>query len=195
MKQQRMSAIQQKSQRHTFDEIKSITQENDLEAFLTTATLAGTEFTAEKLNVTVVTKQAPFLLTKEQIAQKKLLFDEHNGSLKIPRRPHWDSSTTPEQLKVREQNSFLEWRRSLVFLEEEKGLLLTPYERNLEVWRQLWRVIERSELLVQIVDARNPLFFQCPDLDVYVREVDVNKKSVLLVNKADLLSVKQRCLA
>lgn len=28
-------------------------------------------------------------------------------------------------------------------LEEEKKLILTPFERNLEFWRQLWRVIER----------------------------------------------------
>ena len=39
--------------------------------------------------------------------------------------------------------SFLEWRRGLAVLQEEHGLLLTPFERNLELWRQLWRVIER----------------------------------------------------
>jgi hypothetical protein len=35
-------------------------------------------------------------------------------------------------------------------LEEEEGLLLTPFERNLEVWRQLWRVLERSDIVVQV---------------------------------------------
>lgn len=28
-------------------------------------------------------------------------------------------------------------------MEEEKGLLLSPFEKNIEVWRQLWRVVER----------------------------------------------------
>ena len=28
-------------------------------------------------------------------------------------------------------------------LQEKQNLLLTPYEKNLDVWRQLWRVIER----------------------------------------------------
>lgn len=37
----------------------------------------------------------------------------------------------------------------------------TPFEKNLNVWRQLWRVIERSDVVVQIVDARNPLVFRC----------------------------------
>ncbi len=38
---------------------------------------------------------------------------------------------------------------------------VTPYEKNLDVWRQLWRVVERSDVLVQIVDARMPTFYQC----------------------------------
>ena len=28
--------------------------------------------------------------------------------------------------------------------------MLTPFEKNLEVWRQLWRVLERSDIVVQV---------------------------------------------
>jgi len=69
---------------------------------------------------------------------------------------------------------------------------LTPYERNLEIWRQLWRVVERSDLIVQIVDARNPLVFRSEDLEKYVKENGEEKKNLLLINKADMLSVNQR---
>ena len=69
---------------------------------------------------------------------------------------------------------------------------MTPYERNLEVWRQLWRVIERSDLVVQIVDARNPLFFRSTDLEKYVKEGDARRINLLLVNKADMLTEYQR---
>lgn len=48
---------------------------------------------------------------------------------------------------------------------------LTPFEKNLEVWRQLWRVVERSDLLVQIVDARDPLLYYSPDLVGYIAKV------------------------
>ena len=84
-------------------------------------------------------------------------------------------------------------------------MLMTPFERNLELWRQLWRVIERrlhrstpslltarSNVVVQIVDARNPLLFRCADLERYVAEVNPDKKNVLLLNKADLLTDEQR---
>ncbi|CAB1314100.1 unnamed protein product, partial [Coregonus sp. 'balchen'] len=106
--------------------------------------------------------------------------------------PHWDESTSPEVLQQTERDSFLEWRRELALLEEEQKMFLTPFERNLDFWRQLWRVIERSDIVVQIVDARNPLLFRCPDLECYVKEVSRDKVNLLLVNKADLLTREQR---
>jgi len=105
---------------------------------------------------------------------------------------------------------------------------LTPFERNLEVWRQLWRTCERSDLIVQIVDARNPLNFRSKDLEKYVLElnegemdygsngaakgkgtkkadgeegeekeevkekVKYSRRNLLLINKSDLLTQKQR---
>ena len=103
--------------------------------------------------------------------------------------------------------------RYLARLAEGQRLLLTPYERNIQVWRQLWRVIERSHLIVQIVDARNPLTFRCKDLEDYVSEVGIGpsavvdeetgelieqqerkgiRRSLLLINKSDLLTRAQR---
>lgn len=70
---------------------------------------------------------------------------------------------------------------------------VTPFEKNLEVWRQLWRVIERSDLVCQLVDARNPLFYYSTDLESYARELTPPKPMVVVVNKADYLSrVQQR---
>jgi len=83
---------------------------------------------------------------------------------------------------------------------------MTPFERNIQLWRQLWRVLERSHLIVQIVDARNPLGFRCADLDNYVQDIgddgasgeDITvpgkgkRRSLLLINKADLLTIEQR---
>jgi large subunit GTPase 1 len=125
---------------------------------------------------------------KETLAKHK----EFKSALTVPRRPPWDESTTAQALQKMEREGFLDWRRHLALLAERENLLLTPFERNLEVWRQLWRVIERSHLVVQIVDARNPLFFRSTDLETYVKEVDPRKKNLLLINKADYLTVKQR---
>jgi len=85
--------------------------------------------------------------------------------------------------------------------ENSVNLAITPFEKNLEVWKQLWRVIEKSDLLLQIVDARNPFFYYSSDLEKYINEVSTkveeenkndtsgNKKEfLLLINKADYLS-------
>ncbi|GAA5813384.1 hypothetical protein MFLAVUS_006862 [Mucor flavus] len=174
--------------------MQSITQENDLDAFLSTAALAGTDFTAERLNVKVIQNdyQNPFLISEQEEKERIVKQDANIDKLSVPRRPHWDKTMTGEQVQRNEREAFLNWRRSMATLEDEEGLLLTPFEKNLEVWRQLWRVIERSQLIVQIVDARNPMLFRSADLEKYVVEVDENKTNLLLINKADFLTVKQR---
>lgn len=97
-----------------------------------------------------------------------------------------------EQLHQLEQESFLEWRRQIAQIEESDHFILTPFERNLDMWRQLWRVVELSDVVVQIVDARNPELFYCADLAVYAKDVNSKKETMLLLNKADLLTQKQR---
>ncbi|XP_072294700.1 large subunit GTPase 1 homolog [Eucyclogobius newberryi] len=173
--------------------LQSVTEQSSMDDFLATAELAGTEFVAEKLNIKFVPAEARAgVLTSEEKTELKKLQEENQHFLRIPRRPHWDESTSPEALQTAEKDSFLEWRRVLVQLEEEQKLILTPFERNLEFWRQLWRVIERSDVIVQIVDARNPLLFRCPDLELYVKEISEDKVNMLMINKADLLTRKQR---
>ncbi|CAL9125679.1 unnamed protein product [Musa acuminata var. zebrina] len=117
----------------------------------------------------------------------------HASSLRVPRRPPWNAQMSVEELDSNENQAFLEWRRNLARLEENDKLVLTPFEKNLDIWRQLWRVLERSDLLVMVVDARDPLFYRCPDLEEYAREIDEHKRTLLLVNKADLLPIAIRC--
>ncbi|KAL1867462.1 hypothetical protein Daus18300_006306 [Diaporthe australafricana] len=175
--------------------MRSVTEQGALDEFLATAELAGTDFTAEKMNnvkIIHTDQKNPYLLSsaEERIASKK--HKENKDKLTVPRRPQWDASTTPEELDALERKGFLDWRRGLAELQENNDLLMTPFERNLEVWRQLWRVIERSDLVVQIVDARNPLMFRSEDLGTYVKDVDPRKENLLLINKADMMTYKQR---
>ena len=67
-----------------------------------------------------------------------------------------------------------------------------PFERNLEFWRQFWHMIEQSDVVVQVVDARDPLFYHNQDLTDYVKEVSMHKETVVLMNKADYLTEAQR---
>lgn len=139
--------------------LRSVTQTDDLEELMSNAVLAGTDFTARRGELLVLGSEAHTEAPKERAPSS---FDK---SISVPRRPAWTVGQSAEELDAQERAAFLEWRRSLADIEEEQGYLLTPFEKNLEVWRQLWRVIERSQLVVQIVDARNPLLFRCVDLE------------------------------
>ncbi|XP_022913612.2 large subunit GTPase 1 homolog [Onthophagus taurus] len=173
--------------------LQSVTEESSFQEFLSTAELAGTEFQAEKLNIKFVNPRSNVgLLTEEEKKRAIEEFDKNKDVVKIPRRPSWTTQMSAEELHQREKDNFLEWRRSLATLQEEKGILLTPYEKNLEFWRQLWRVVEKSDVVIQIVDARNPLLFRCEDLEKYVKEVSDKKTNLVLLNKADFLNDKQR---
>jgi large subunit GTPase 1 len=175
--------------------MRSVTQQGALDEFLSTAELAGTDFTAEKANNTKIIhidQKNPYLLSATEERSLRNKQKEHRARLTVPRRPKWDASTTREELDRLEKESFMDWRRGLAELQESNDLLMTPFERNLEVWRQLWRVIERSDVIVQIVDARNPLMFRSEDLESYVKDVDPTKQNLLLINKADMMTYNQR---
>ncbi|KAK8861553.1 hypothetical protein IAR55_002375 [Kwoniella newhampshirensis] len=205
------------SQLYTLDEsnpLASVTHERDLDEFLANAALADHDFTTERSKMRVISapnmptsSNNPYLLSAEEekeVVQKKMDF---SGDLRVPRRPPWTRKTTRLELERQERDSFLEWRRGLAQLAESSNLLLTPFERNIQLWRQLWRVLERSHLIVQIVDARNPMGFRCVDLEKYVQEIGTDadedgdiivpgkgkRRSLLLINKADLLTYDQRC--
>ncbi|OBA17993.1 P-loop containing nucleoside triphosphate hydrolase protein [Metschnikowia bicuspidata var. bicuspidata NRRL YB-4993] len=184
--------------------LRSVTQENSLDEFLNTAELADHDFTAEKgqqvkiikVGNTSLVNQTGLLSEEETIALREK-HQSFENRLTIPRRPKWSKEQLKLQIERQENLAFLEWRRQLAALTETNDLLLTPFERNIEVWRQLWRVVERCDLVVQIVDARSPLDFRSVDLEKYVSGLSKpdegkEKRNLLLVNKADLLTRNQR---
>lgn len=182
--------------------LRSVTQENALDEFLSTAEMADTDFTAEKHQLVKIIKVGnnmvvpqTGLLSAEEITELRKKHQAFENKLTIPKRPKWSKGQSRIEIDRQENLAFLEWRRELAALTENNDLLLTPFERNLEVWKQLWRVVERCDLVVQIVDARAPLFFRSVDLDRYVAGLsteELPKRSLLLVNKADLLTENQR---
>ena len=103
---------------------------------------------------------AASMVTEEEDGADRA-FEWH--ALPMPQRPEWSLNDSTDELEAREVEAFLDWRRRLAMTEESvwdaqdrmgtQGALsrakVTPYEKNLEVWRQLWRVVERSDVLVR----------------------------------------------
>lgn len=191
-----VSEIHQK-EAHKVDLAISSTEPDHIADFLATVQMANKEFEVEhpehhQMKIIDTTVDVDYTETIRQMS-------EIRQDILIPRRPLWDENTTKEQLDRAEKDTFLIWRRELAEKEENSKAVFTPFEKNIEFWRQLWRVIERSDLVVQLVDARRPLLFRCSDLEKYVLEVAERqgdepdrKQNLLLLNKADLVSEEQR---
>lgn len=181
---------------HKKGQMQSILERNALDEFLDVSLAAQAEY---------LSKNAVRVLVKQTDRQGRGAgHTEPDGGFSglllgtervvpIPRRPVNYVSGRPEaaisatELNQLENEAFLKWRLALSTIEEQEGKAMTPFERNLEFWRQLWRVLERSDLVIEILDARNPLFFRSIDLEAYVKEIHPSKEVLLLLNKSDLV--------
>lgn len=98
----------------------------------------------------------------------------------LPKRPPWDFNTSKDVHHAKEHRYFTEYLTNI-----EKVTGLSYFELNLETWRQLWRVLEMSDILLVIVDIRYPVLMFPPYLYEYVTK-DLGKDMILVLNKIDL---------
>ncbi|CAO3634866.1 unnamed protein product [Cunninghamella blakesleeana] len=116
----------------------------------------------------------------------------------FPKRPKWDYNMNKQQVEEQEEKAFQEWKQAI---NEKYGSIydnddntnndsinqLSWYEQNLEVWRQLWRVLEISDVILLVMDIRNPLIHFPVPLYHYITK-DLKRKMVGVFNKIDLVS-------
>ena len=72
----------------------------------------------------------------------------------IPAKPDWTESENPEEYHRLESLSFLKWKKQLNIL-QRKHPNLPPFEKNLDFWRQLWKIVEISDVVVQVSNYCN----------------------------------------
>eukprot|EP01024_Parvocaulis_polyphysoides_P008549 TRINITY_DN12541_c0_g1_i2.p1 TRINITY_DN12541_c0_g1~~TRINITY_DN12541_c0_g1_i2.p1 ORF type:complete len:580 (-),score=92.77 TRINITY_DN12541_c0_g1_i2:322-2061(-) len=54
-------------------------------------------------------------------------------------------------------------------------------------YREFKKVVDLSDVIIQVLDARDPISCRCLDVERYVRSINPNKKVFLLLNKIDLI--------
>ncbi|KAJ3539165.1 hypothetical protein NM688_g6405 [Phlebia brevispora] len=122
--------------------------------------------------------------------------------LACPRRPKWRYDMSKKEVEKNEEGLFKkwldqtdavlsEWNESKLAPENGDGEQMpsapTSFERNLEVWRQLWRVTEISQILLILLDSRCPLLHYPPSLVAYLSSPQFSRKRIILVlTKVDI---------
>ncbi|GAA5892459.1 uncharacterized protein JCM6883_007365 [Sporobolomyces salmoneus] len=132
---------------------------------------------------------------------------EGGEELTCPKRPKWSYNSTKKEVEKNEEGMFRKW---LTETDETLAKLSssqrdrdqdddysdlpttmnsspTFYERNLNVWRQLWRTTEISEILLVLIDVRFPLLHYPPSLRNYLNSQKPRKPRILILTKCDLV--------
>ncbi|CAO3699167.1 unnamed protein product [Rhizopus stolonifer] len=141
--------------------------------------LSQQEIEKEKLKSMQPLKRLP----KESLEINETEFKEF---IDFPKRPYWDHDMSKEEVEKREKESFEAW---INYIQEKHGEKeeLSWYERNIEVWRQLWRVLEISDVILVVMDIRNPLLHFPRSLYNFITH-ELKKSIVGVFNKVDLVS-------
>lgn len=65
------------------------------------------------------------------------------------------------------------------------------------IWNELYKVIDSSDVLLQVLDARDPMGTRCPYVEKFLREEKAHKHLIFILNKVDLVPnwVTQRWVA
>uniref|UniRef100_A0A1I8MUM9 Guanine nucleotide-binding protein-like 1 n=3 Tax=Musca domestica TaxID=7370 RepID=A0A1I8MUM9_MUSDO len=105
----------------------------------------------------------------------------------FPIRPEWNYDMDKATLDRNENKYFREYVEQLQKRQKEENKELSLFELNLETWRQLWRVLELSDILLIIVDVRYSTLMFPPSLYDYIVN-KIGKHAILILNKVDLVA-------
>ncbi|KAG8553078.1 hypothetical protein GDO81_003260 [Engystomops pustulosus] len=103
--------------------------------------------------------------------------------LDFPKRPAWSYEMSKEAVLSQEERSFKEYLQKIY--EKHTPQELSYFDHNLETWRQLWRVLEMSDIVLLITDIRHPVLHFSPALYDYVTQ-ELGRSLILVLNKIDL---------
>ena len=130
------------------------------------------------------------IASRQPLTRRSLQVDEaqlYQEVLDIPTRPAWTPALKAKRLHELEEASFEAYLTSLYALYPPTRL--NHFEHNLQVWRQLWRACEMSDVLLLTADARHPLFHFPPSLYRHITRT-LRKPLLLVLNKVDLVDAR-----
>jgi len=55
------------------------------------------------------------------------------------------------------------------------------------IWNELYKVIDSSDVIIHVLDARDPLGTRCRSVEKYIREEAPHKHLLFVLNKCDLI--------
>ena len=100
-----------------------------------------------------------------------------------------------DYLERLEENRYLSGQTQSTMREGEEptGVLTTAREpifskgQSKRIWNELYKVIDSSDVVIHVLDARDPEGTRCRSIEKYIREEAAHKHLVFVLNKTDLV--------
>lgn len=134
--------------------------------------------TKSPYDVLLSTGNVPYSIINNEVRLKKR-YDLSNsfGSKSVPKRPRLRYSTL-EEIKRNVEDKTLE--ESNVGRGKIKG-------QSHRIWNELYKVIDSSDVVVHVLDARDPLGTKCDQVEGFIKTKAKHKHLVYVLNKVDLV--------
>lgn len=157
--------------RSWFSNTKTVTQ-NDLEEYRSVIQ------TKSPYDVLLSTGNVPYSMIDNEVKLKKK-YDLSNsfGSKSAPKKPRLSYSSLEEMKSSGDARICVEnsARRDKI-----KG-------QSHRIWNELYKVVDSSDVVVHVLDARDPLGTRCDQVEEFIKTKAKHKHLVYVLNKVDLV--------
>ncbi|EOB13608.1 Nucleolar GTP-binding protein 2 [Nosema bombycis CQ1] len=129
-------------------------------------------------NVLLKTGNVPYsLLTEKTKKKNKVDFDDVFGKTAIRKKPKLEVKSL-EELAIKKNIEVKDEK------EVKKDLVKGQSSR---IWLELYKVLDSSDVIIHVLDARDPLGTLCEKILTYIKEEAPHKHLIYLLNKVDLV--------
>ena len=70
---------------------------------------------------------------------------------------------------------------------DEPMFALFKAGQSRRIWGELYKVIDSSDVIIQVLDARNPDGTRCKQVEQYIKKEKSHKHIIFVLNKCDLV--------
>lgn len=133
---------------------------------------------------------APFKAQAQRTAQQRnQRMEERRERQKAARDRVITDRRSLEHLRLDAQKRQQEFEQKEIKLENLKTNLNLETENSRKAYyREFKKVVEASDVVLEVLDCRDPLGCRCPEVEKEVVEAGTNKRLILVLNKIDLVA-------
>lgn len=138
--------------------------------------------------------KVPYSLLEPKSGKKKKADDYEDvfGKKATRKKPKLDFKDINELAKRKnEQEAIQEKTKDENKIDSEDLQNVEPNYRYIKgqskrIWNELYKVIDSSDVLIHVLDARDPIGTKCPSIEKYLKQAQ-HKHLIYLINKVDLV--------